>query len=197
MSYKIINAQTPKNKYLKVPPRYTLQCATDLPMDAGFTPDYTPAQMIKMGIFGGAYFGSLLNNTRRPEDKLHAEDLPGELWELLNSKWLEGRLSDTEKGANNMYGVICGKNRRWWMDRMLISDLDPLGWFQWYCHYYYGRRNQPEDRRQIDRWVNYRARQLGMTRYHTIKGHDLRKMKQILLHWGIDWKHAEKESSNA
>ena len=32
-----------------------------------------------------------------------------------------------------------------------ISDVDPYGWFQWYCHYYRGRRSS-DDARQISRW---------------------------------------------
>ena len=189
MSYKIINAQTPENKYLKVDASKVFH-GTNLAMDRRFKPDYSPVDMIKMGIFGGAYFGLCDRGTTRPEDWERIDKLPFEIKQVLKSKWLEGRLSDIEKGPNNMYGVKCGKNRRWWMDRLLISDLDPLGWFEWFCHYYYGRRHEVEDRRQINRWINYRARQLGMTRYHMREGHNLDKMKQILLHWSIDYLHA-------
>jgi nicotinamide riboside transporter PnuC len=32
-----------------------------------------------------------------------------------------------------------------------ISDVDPYGWFQWYCRFYRGRRSS-DDARQISRW---------------------------------------------
>ena len=33
-----------------------------------------------------------------------------------------------------------------------IKDIDPYGWFQWYCRYHLGRRSS-DDSRQINRWL--------------------------------------------
>ena len=33
-----------------------------------------------------------------------------------------------------------------------INALDPLGWFQWYCRFYQGRRTE-DDERQVGRWA--------------------------------------------
>jgi len=33
-----------------------------------------------------------------------------------------------------------------WEGSGWISDIDPYGWFQWYCRFYMGRRSTDDDR---------------------------------------------------
>ena len=59
--------------------------------------------------------------------------------------------SETYDPAVNTYGVRCGSSLDVWEGRGWINQLDPYGWFQWYCRFWQGRRT-PDDERQIDRW---------------------------------------------
>ena len=34
-----------------------------------------------------------------------------------------------------------------------VKEVDPYGWFMWYCRFYLGRRCE-DDERQIGRWKN-------------------------------------------
>jgi hypothetical protein len=54
--------------------------------------------------------------------------------------------------AANKYGVKAGADQAAWESSGWIKrDLDPRGWFQWYCRFYLGRRCD-DDERQIGRW---------------------------------------------
>lgn len=52
----------------------------------------------------------------------------------------------------NKYGVKCGGSLGMWESSGWISEVDPYGWFQWYCRFYQGRRCS-DDARQISRWL--------------------------------------------
>ena len=92
----------------------------------------------------------------------------------------------------NKYGVKCGTSLRFWENKGWIKDIGPYGWFQWYCRYYYGRRNS-DDSRQIKRWLGIANRFKGilvkMTKDKGTKFDDFSvspKIRQILLHWGYE-----------
>ena len=79
------------------------------------------------------------------------------------------------------------KPRQWWLDRGLIHPADPLGWFQWYLHYYNGRRIHGYDDWQIDRQLKFNARHGAAIEIHG--NGDLTKQagrRQALLHWACN-----------
>jgi hypothetical protein len=45
-----------------------------------------------------------------------------------------------------------GGNLDMWEYSWWITEIDPYGWFQWYCIFYLGRRST-DDERQIKRWL--------------------------------------------
>ena len=145
------------------------------PLWAGdFMPDYAPAHMVAMGVFGDAYFGG-------PEGD--------ERWRGLRRGGMPSRTrGDTIyrniRGAQtkrlNYHGRPASFHRDWWLDRSLIYSYDPLGWFEWYCWYCLGRRIDGYDRWQIDRWRNFKTRHGKMYEATPTAGH-----AQALLHWAI------------
>jgi hypothetical protein len=82
-----------------------------------------------------------------------------------------------------------------WESSGWISDIDPYGWFQWYCRFYMGRRSS-DDARQISRG-NGVAGVKGRFRNQLIgRCSRARKcfddvsispvIRQALLHWGYE-----------
>ena len=135
-----------------------------------FKPDLTPQQMLELGVFGGAYFGQ--------EDM---KEFPAE--------WFKGaRLSvHGPDPACNYFGVLASQPHKVWAEKGWLSSYDPLGWFQWYCRYYQGRRIDQEDERQIKRWKAMR-RHVGQIRKACHPGDAAchTKQRQALLHWAYD-----------
>lgn len=142
--------------------------------DSEFKPELTPAEMLKLGVFGGAYFIGV--------DGLVPDDLP--------ASWFKGvKLSkDGKKHANlNFFKVSASQPLSVWQAKGWIALCDPHGWFQWYCRYYLGRRIPGEDKRQIGRWKAI-ARHIGQIKKNCKKG-DMTcrpRQRQALLHWAYD-----------
>ncbi len=142
--------------------------------DKEFKPDLTPKQMLKLGVFGGAYFIGVKG--------LIPKDIP--------KSWFNGvKLSKDEKkhGELNFFGVEASQPLSFWIKKGWIYKDDPHGWFQWYCRYYLGRRIEKEDRRQIKRWKAIQ-RHIAQVVKNCRKG-DLncrRKQRQAILHWAYD-----------
>ncbi|HET9384684.1 MAG TPA: hypothetical protein VFO67_06025 [Gemmatimonadales bacterium] len=136
--------------------------------DPAFRPDLTPADMLRLGVFGGRYMTDCV------------EEFP--------ATWFRGvRLSPSRHDpALNWFGVNASQPLREWRRKGWIHPDDPRGWFQWYCRYYSGRRG-PDDERQIRRWRAMR-RHLAQLRGGCAPG-DLdcrRRQRQALLHWAYD-----------
>lgn len=141
--------------------------------DKRFKPDLSPKQMLKIGVFGGAYFIGVKG--------LIPKDLPKD--------WFKGvKLSrDGKKHAElNFFKVGASQPLSVWQKKGWINKQDPHGWFEWYCRYYLGRRSE-DDERQIKRWLAIR-RHLAQVAKNCRAG-DLScrpTQRQALLHWAYD-----------
>jgi hypothetical protein len=133
-----------------------------------FEPELTPAQMLKLGIFGGKY----MTDCRR--------EFP--------DAWFKGVALCHERhdAALNYFGVNASKPLWYWREKGWIYEEDPRGWFQWYCRYYMGRRC-PDDERQIKRWKAIR-RHIAQVQKNCKRGDEKcrRRQRQAILHWAYD-----------
>lgn len=131
-----------------------------------FAPDLTPLQMLRAGVFRGEYFGGDM------------AEYPPEWAEAARARpWLGVR--------HNAFGVASGQSRAAWAAAGWLREQDPLGWFQWYCRWWLGRRS-PDDPRQIARQRAFH-RHSAQVRLHG--GGDLtrrRAQRQSLLQWAYD-----------
>ena len=134
----------------------------------GFMPQLTPAQMLRMGVFGGKYMTDC-----RDEFPAH---------------WFEkAKLSPSRADHElNFFAVKASKPLAYWVEKGWIWPQDPRGWFQWYCRYYQGRRCE-DDLRQIGRWKAM-TRHIAQVRKNCVKGDLLcrPRQRQALLHWAYD-----------
>jgi len=149
--------------------RYRLIEPTGRNFDPDFTPDLTPAEMLKLGVFGGQYL-------RDCKDEFPAA------W------FAKARLAPEGKDPTlNYFGVDASQPLAVWRAKGWIHPDDPRGWFQWYCRYYMGRRLGSEDRRQIGRWRAMRRHVTQLRR--ACETGDLfcrPRQRQALLHWAYD-----------
>src|SRR6185503_10550585 len=114
--------------------RYALSAPVGRSFDPGFKPQLTPAEMLRLGVFGGKY----MTDCRR---------------EFPASWFSKAKLSPEKPDpARNCFGVRASQPLAVWREKGWLHADDPRGWFQWYCRYYMGRRMPEEDRRQINRW---------------------------------------------
>lgn len=147
---------------------YWLTEPTGRHFDPGFTPDLTPQQMLRLGVFGGKY---MTDCTR---------EFPAD--------WFAGaKLSPQgHDAALNFFGVRASQPLAVWREKGWIWETDPRGWFQWYCRYYLGRRCE-DDERQIRRWRAMR-RHVAQLKKYCMRGdlHCRRRQRQALLHWAYD-----------
>lgn len=147
-----------------------------------FNPDYTPKQMVDLGIFGGSYFSG---NVGKMQENVPSEFLQGMGKNIIQNK-LIGEKHDKNK---NKYGVSCGSTYSYWKKKGWIKKQDPFGWFNWYINFYYGRRTN-DDQRQIGRWKSFKGRHSGILKNNCSPKSDkgCEKTRQNLLHWAIDSK---------
>lgn len=116
-----------------------------------FKPNLTPKQVLKMGSFGGTYFRDIQSSVtgKKHSGKNAIKSFPKDWFKNID---LEKKvLSQKYDKDVNTYKVKCGSSLESWENSNWIVKQDPYGWFQWYCHFYMGRRTK-DDQRQIDRW---------------------------------------------
>lgn len=150
--------------------RYELIAPEGKQFAADFSPELTPPQMLRLGIFGGKYITDC------------GAEFPAQ-W------FARAKLSPQKFNVKlNFFGVRAGQPLAEWRRKgWICEEHDPRGWFQWYCRYYRGRRLPDEDSRQIKRWRAFR-RHIQQIKKHCARG-DLncrRGQRQALLQWGYD-----------
>jgi hypothetical protein len=134
----------------------------------GFTPDLTPLQMLRLGVFGGKYL----------------TDCRGEFPKAWFSR---AKLSPGRRDPKlNCFGVNASLPLAAWRRAGWINPQDPRGWFQWYCRYYLGRRTR-DDARQIRRWRAIGRHVAAIRKNCEPCDRDCRRrQRQAVLHWAYD-----------
>jgi hypothetical protein len=149
--------------------RYTLTASAGRNFDPEFRPDLTPAQMLRLGVFGGKY----MTDCRK---------------EFPASWFTRAKLAKTARDTSlNYFGVGASQPLSVWRKKGWIYRDDPRGWFQWYCRYHMGRRIPDEDARQIGRWKAIR-RHIRQVQRNCEPGDVTcrKRQRQALLHWAYD-----------
>lgn len=162
-----------------------------------FTPDLTPPQMLKLGVFEGKYCNDCIleypkewfinkSNTlikalspERPDIDVNYFKIKSRLAlsEWVQRQWIPCTMTRIGRAICKRSGVNPND----------IHDYDNRGWFQWYCRYYMGRRLLIIDDIQIQRWKNFKRHYYQLVK-HCAKG-DMscrRRQRQALLQWGYD-----------
>lgn len=160
----VVVSDTMQRKY-----RYTLTEPVGKNFAPDFKPDLTPAEMLKLGVFGGKY----MTDCR--------DEFP--------KAWFKGvKLSPERHDPKlNYFGVNASQPLSVWRAKGWIYKDDPRGWFQWYCRYYMGRRIPGEDERQIKRWRAI-GRHITQLKKHCRPGDATcrPRQRQAILHWAYD-----------
>lgn len=139
--------------------------------DPSFGPSYNPEAMLKLGVFEGKYINAI-------------EGLP-KGW--YNIPKVLGPDDDPDPSIN-YYGVKSRQPLSVWKKNGWTDPDYPLGWFQWYCLYYLGRRLGDKDTLEINRWRSFVARHQGQIRANCTLDDKLcrPKQRQALLQWAWD-----------
>ncbi|MFZ3301910.1 MAG: hypothetical protein WA152_04325 [Microgenomates group bacterium] len=137
--------------------------------DPLFKPDLTPKEMLELGVFGGKYMTDCKDEF--PTDWFKKAKLCHEFHDP----------------KLNFFGVSASQPLSIWRQKGWIHEDDPRGWFQWYCRYYMGRRNESEDGRQIKRWSAMKRHLSQLVKNCISEDWSCRrKQRQALLHWAYD-----------
>ena len=124
--------------------------------------------MLEMGVFEGKY----LNDCKQEFPRV----------------WFDkAKISDTPNENLNYFGVKSRQPLSVWLEKGWIIGNDPRGWFQWFCRYYFWRREWEIDKVQIKRWKNF-ARHAGQIKANCEAG-DIScrpRQRQALLQWSYD-----------
>ena len=102
--------------------RYMLSAPAGRDFDPEFRPELTPAEMLRLGVFGGKYMTDCRSEFPRS-------------W-FVGAKLAAGK----RDRSLNYFGVNASQPLSVWRAKGWIYRDDPRGWFQWYCRYYLGRR---------------------------------------------------------
>ena len=133
-----------------------------------FKPQLSPKKMVELGVFGGAYFESKIQ-------------------EYPKSWFKNAKLSKTFDVNKNRFKIASGLSRKHWIDKGWIFKEDPLGWFQWYCRFINGRRISKIDEIQIKRWKAFK-RHVSAIQKNCEPGniHCRKRQRQAILQWAYN-----------
>ena len=169
---------------------YVLTCNPGENFDPTFKPYADPGEILALGAFGGKYLNDCLLEFPAEWfwragllDKLRPveEDITVNYFQIDSrlglSQWKEKGWVPTRSNRG-----LSGGNRELLADPSKNPDV--RGWFQWYCRYWMGRREEELDAIQIKRWRAF-SRHLGAVSKNCSKG-DVTcrpRQRQALLHW--------------
>ena len=133
-----------------------------------FKPQLSPKKMLELGVFGGSYFESKIQ-------------------EYPKSWFKNAKLSKTFDVNKNRFKITAGLSRKYWIDKGWIFKEDPLGWFQWYCRFTNGRRIPKIDEIQIKRWKAFK-RHVSAIQKNCEPGniHCRKRQRQAILQWAYN-----------
>lgn len=152
---------------------YTLQEPIGRNYDPTFTPELTPPQMLRLGIFEGKYLNDCLL------------EYPME-W-FIDAIAFDKLRPEGPDPQVNLFQIKSRQPLSMWNKNKWIQGDDERGWFQWYCRYYMGRRDPLVDTIQIGRWKSF-TRHAGAIRKNCKSG-DLTcrpRQRQALLQWAYN-----------
>ena len=94
-----------------------------------FRPTLSPAECLRLGVFGGCYF-----NSRGGKPGIFGRDVAVDASELP-AAWVQGLpaskyLSRRYHVPTNRYGVKSGQDQAFWESKGWIHAQDPRGWFR-------------------------------------------------------------------
>ena len=147
---------------------YVLEALEGQHFDNGFTPTYSPKEMLELGVFEGRYINDCQN-------------------EFPAAWFVNAKINDTPDLNLNYFGIKSRQPLSEWRRKGWIYGPDPRGWFQWYCRYYMGRRLPQTDAIQIKRWRGF-SRHAGQIKAncHPSDVFCRPRQRQALLQWSHD-----------
>jgi hypothetical protein len=169
--YKIGQTIVANNKMDKGQYSYKLTAAMGDVYTSDFNPEYSPRQMLEMGVFEGKYINDCIM------------EFPKE-WFIDALK--SDRLSPERPDINcNRFKIKSRQSLPQWIENDWIYGDDNRGWFQWYCRYWLGRRDPEIDQIQIKRWRAF-SRHYAQVQINCKSITCRPKQRQALLQWS--WK---------
>lgn len=166
-----------------------------------FRPNLSPKEVLQSGAFGGTYFRPIVSAVTGEKLKNVHKEFPNDWFEGLD---MAKQVTSSTYDANvNKYKVKCGGSLGMWESSGWISEIDPYGWFQWYCRFFEGRRST-DDKRQIDRWAKGhgpKGRWRSQLMNKIIKANTTYDdtnispvVRQVGLHWAFELKQCHLEA---